>query len=198
MQSENFRALIEPIATVHRIIWLAFLGAVLAYVGVAYDLFDKNASGGAPLLSNPLTIPFVIISLLCAVLAPYVPRSLLPDSRLRQLIDQPPEVIARDPRTGIVDEERLAKIRTLSSDERRLLVLVRTLFVGFIVRLAFNESISLYGMVLAFISRSFVAVLPFAIVSFVLNLMVPSPLDEALKRAESLGLQLSEVPTQPR
>lgn len=196
MPSENFRALIKPIATVQRVIWLAFLGAVLMYVYVAYSLFAQKASGGEPLLSNPLTIPFVILSLLAAALAPYVPP--LPDSRLRQLIDQPPEAIARDPRTGIVDEDRLARIRTLSSDEQRLLALVRALFVGFVVRLAFNESIALYGLVLAFISKSFVAVLPFAIVSFVLNLMVPSPLESALKRAESLGLQLADMPTQPR
>jgi len=89
MPSENLRALIKPIATVHRVIWLAFLGAVLVYVYVAYSLFAQKASGGEPLLSNPLTIPFVILSFLAAALAPYVPP--LPDSRLRQLIDQPPE-----------------------------------------------------------------------------------------------------------
>jgi hypothetical protein len=196
MPSETFRSLVKPLERVRLIIWLAFLGAVLMYVDVAYSLFAQKASGGEPLLSNPLTIPFVILSFLAAALAPYVPP--LPDSRLRQLIDQPPEAIARDPRTGIVDEDRLARIRTLSSDERRLLALVRALFVGFVVRLAFNESIALYGLVLAFISKSFVAILPFAIVSFVLNLMVPSPLESALKRAESLGLQLPDMPTQPR
>jgi hypothetical protein len=175
MQSETFRALVKPMETVHRIIRLAFIAAVPMYVCVAYALFAQSAPGVGPLLSNPLTIPLVTISVLTAVLAPYMPGLRLPEARLRQLLNQQPD-----------------------TQEQRLLALVPSFYVGFIVRLAFNESIALYGFVLAFISRSFVAVLPFAIVSLALNLIVPLPVDSMLRRTASLGLQEGGMPTQPR
>ena len=175
IQSEAFRNRIKKIGTVPRVIWLAYIGAVPLYLCVAYMLFGARAG-----ISNPLTIPFVIICLLTAALAPYMPRQLLPDSRLRELLNRqyPPDA-------------------TLSLEEQRLLAIVSVFFVPFIVRLAFNESIALYGLVLAFSSRSVAVLVPFAIASLILNLMVPYPLQMALKRIASLGLQAGAVPTQP-
>jgi hypothetical protein len=198
MHSETFRSLVQPLETVRQVIWIAFLATILAYVGVAYAFFGKTWSGVEGLRSSPLTIPFFILSLVTAVLAPIMPRLIAPDSRLRQLINQPPEALARDPKTGALFENRLAKLKTLSPDEQRMFALVNSGFVGFIVRLAFNESIALYGLVLAFNSKSFVAVLPFAVVSFALNLMVPSLLDSAMSRAASLGIESDNMPLQPR
>ena len=180
MQSENFRALVKPIATVHRVIWLAFLGAVPAYVVVAYVQLDWIEHGVTYPMPISFTIPLVIISLLTAVLAPLVPRLLFPDSQVQQVLDRPPDLKA-----------------TITPDEQRLLALVGYLFVPFLVRLAFNESIGLYGFVLAVLSRSFVAVLPFAIVSLALNWMVPLPLDEALKRIATVGPH-DDMPIHPR
>jgi hypothetical protein len=199
MQSETFRSLVKPTETVMRILRLAFLAMVLIYVCIAYLTFGRDAPGVMP-QSNPLTIPLAVLSLVAATLAPYAPRLLLSDSRLRELLDrQPdPETLARDRRTGKVDKDRLARIKTLSPDEQRLLALVPAFFAGFIVRLAFNESIALYGLVLVFISRSFVPVLPFAVVSLALNLMVSPALDSELRRVAGLGLQPDDIATQPR
>ena len=184
MESETFRAEVRPIATVHRIVWVAFVGAVPLYMIVAYVQIDRAApGGGAPLLSNPLTIPLVVISVLAAALAPYMPRILSPDRRIRQMVDRQ------------LDPQATAR---LSADEQRLLGLLPNFYVGFIVRLAFNESIALYGLVLAFFSKSFVAVLPFAIVSIALNLMVPLPLDSMRQRIAGLGPQAGGMPTRPR
>jgi hypothetical protein len=198
MHSQTFRSLVQPLETIRRVIWIAFLATVLGYVAVAYAFFGKSGSDVEALRANPLTIPLVVLSVVTALLAPIMPRMIAPDWRLRQLISRPPEALARDPRTGAVYEERLAKIKMLSVDEQRLFALLNSSFVGFIVRLAFNESIALYGMVLAFTAKSFVAVLPFAIVSFVLNLMVPSLLDYAMSRATSLGIESDNMPLQPR
>ena len=181
MQSENFRAMIKPITTVNRLIWIAFVAAVPFYVCVAYLTIDRSASGAMPGPPLSFKIYIVALSLLAAVLAPYVPRRLLRYSRLRQLLDREP-----DPSS------------TISPDEQRLLALVRYLFVGFIIRLAFNESIALYGLVLAFTTKSFAAALPFAVVSFVLVWKVPLPLDEALKRTASIGVEQGVIPTRPR
>jgi hypothetical protein len=196
MLSDTFRSLNQPMETACRLVWLAFVAAVPIYVCVVFVLNQTAPSATPP----PLTVPMVVISLLSAVLAPYMPRLLLPDSRLRDLLNRPPdpEAMARNPWTGKVNEERLAKIKSMSPDEQRMLALVPNFYVGFIVRLAFNESIALYGLVLAILSRSLVALLPFAIVSLLLNLIVPLPLDSALKRAASLGFPVGDVPTQPR
>jgi len=149
MYSETFLSLVMPLETIRRVIWIAFLGTILAYVGVAYAFFGQTGAGVEALRSNTLTIPLVILSLLAAVLAPIMPRLIASDSRLRELINRSPEALATDPRTGAVFENRLAKIKLLSEGERRLFALVNSGFVGFVVRLAFNESIALYGLVLA-------------------------------------------------
>ena len=168
-------------ATVQRIIWMAFVAAVLMYVVVAYLLVGQGGSGAGRL--HPLTIPFVVLSVLGAVLAPYMPGILLPDSRLRQMLDRQSDAQATD---------------RFSADERRLLALFPNFYVGFIVRLAFNETIGLYGFMLALFSKSFVVILPFAIVSVALNLMVPLPLDSMMRRLTNLGLQPSGATIQPR
>jgi hypothetical protein len=125
----------------------------------------------------------VVIAVMAAVLAPIMPRILLPDSRLRQMLDRQSDARATD---------------RLSADEQRMLGLFPDFFVGFMVRLAFNESIALYGLVWAVLSKSFIPILPFAIVSFALLLMVPLPLDSMRRRTASLGLQPGDIPTQPR
>jgi hypothetical protein len=163
--------------TVYRIIWLAYIAAVPVAVGIVYLLLGRTAPSFTPPPLIPLAIPLVIISLVTAVLAPYIPNLLLPESRLREMINRQP---ANAP------------------DEQRLRAIVPNFFVGFIGRLAFNESIAMYGLVLAFISRTFVAILPFAIVSLALNFTLPLPLVLARQRAASLGLLHDVVPTQPR
>jgi F0F1-type ATP synthase membrane subunit c/vacuolar-type H+-ATPase subunit K len=183
MESESFRLLVRPQEIVHRIIWMAFVGAVLMYVFVVYMLLGRAASGGGSVQSNPLTIPFVILSVLGAVLGPFMPRVMLPDSRLRQLLNRPS------------DQQATAGI---SADEQRLLALLPNFYTGFIVRLAFNESIALYGFMLALFSKSAIVILPFAIVSVALNLMVPLPLDSMRQRTSSLGLQEGVMPTRPQ
>jgi hypothetical protein len=199
MQSETFHSLIKPIETIQRKLWLAFLATVPMYVCLAYVQVGRPTSGVTPLQATPLAVVVVTMSLLAAVLGPYVPRLMFSESRLRKLLSRgvDPETLARDPKTGTVNEERLARIKSISPDEQRLLALVPTFFGAFIVRLAFNESIVLYGLLMAFFSGALIAILPFAIVSFALNLIVPSPLNMALERTASLGLQPGVIPPRP-
>ncbi len=181
MESETFSSMIQPMAAVHRMIRTAFVGAIPVYVVVAYVGLGSASPGATPGVPGLIKITTVALSLMTAALAPYVPRLLFPDSRLRQLLDRPP-----DPKADI------------SPDEQRLLALVGYLFAGFVARLGFNEAIALYGLVLAILSKTFVTVLPFAVVSFALVWKVPLPLDEALKRSASIGVEQGVMPTRPR
>ena len=180
MPSQNFRAMVKPMATVHRLIWIAFVAAVPFYVCVAYLTIDRSASGAIPGPPLSFKIYIVALSLLAAVLAPYVPRRLLPDSRLRQLLDREPDPAA-----------------IISPDEQRLLALVRYLFLGSSYvwhSMSRSPCTALYWLSLP----SFVTALPFAVVSFVLVWKVPLPLDEALKRTASIGVEQGVIPTRPR
>src|SRR5580704_6822707 len=197
MQSDTFRSLIAPMERIRWAIWLAVVGPLPIFVAVAYAQFGRSEPA-APLPSISLTMPLVILSVVLALLAPYMPRILLPDSRLRKLIEQSPEEMARDPRTRSVDADRLARIKALPPDEKRLLVIVSNLFAGFTARVAFNETIGVIGLVLAFNSRSFAVLLPFVVASLALNLMLPSLLNMALQRAAILGLETGNTPIQPQ
>jgi hypothetical protein len=197
--SQTSHSLIKQHERVCRIIWLAFLAAVPAYVCAVYlvDLLHPQTEippEAIKLFSKCL----VVVSIVAAILAPIVPRWLVSDSRMRQLIDEPPEALARDAKIGWVSEDLLSKIKTLSPDEKRLYALLAASFAPFMIRLAFNESIALFGLVLALFSRSVLVILPFAVVSFALNLMVPPPVDSARTRLRSLSISPADPPLLPR
>ena len=98
-----------------------------------------------------------------------------------------PEALARDPRRGIVDGERLQKIQSLTSAERKLLRLCGLFFASFIIRLSMNEAIAIYGVVLAFLSRSLIPMLPFAVAAIALNVACRPRIDPFLERATYLA-----------
>lgn len=204
MHSDTFLSLVKPLEKLRRIGWLTNLVGTVAVAAAAFGFafFAQPGSGAEVLRSNPLTIPpipLVILSVAAAVLAPIVPRLMMSEARMRRLINQPPEAFAGDPRMGAaVYKDRLAKIKTLAPDERQLLALVSGSYSPFSVRLAINQSIAMFGLALALATKSFVAVLPFAVVSFALNLMVPSLMDSAMRRAASLAIGSANAPLQPR
>jgi hypothetical protein len=190
MQSPTLSAVLQPMERIRRVLWLAFIGVIAIYVCVAYLMFGARGSMGSVAPRNPLFAPFVIISLLTAAASRWIPASLLTDRKLRELLqrDPDPELLARNPQTGQVDPERLQKIKMLSAREQRLFVAARAFFTPFVVQLAFNEAIALYGLVLSNMSRSFLPILPFAAVALALQLTVSPKLDPLLDRAGNLRL----------
>ncbi len=188
MQSPTFSALIEPMARVRRIIWLAFNAATIIYVLIAYMMFGSGGSMAAIVPANPLAIPLIIIGALTALLSRRVSALIMPDRRLREIVarDPDPQSLARNQRTRRIDPNRLQKIRSLSPHEQRLLAVASALFTPFVVRMALNESIALYGLVLSFISQSFPPVLPFAAVALALNLTVSPKLEPDLERVRNV------------
>jgi hypothetical protein len=202
MHSETFLSLVKPLEKLRRIGWLTNLVGTVAFAAAvyAYAFLAQPGSGVDALRSNPPTvppIPLVIVSVAVAVLATIVPRLMMSETRMRRLMSQPPEAFAGDPRMGAaVYKDRLAKIKSLSPDKQHLLALVSGSYSTFPVRLALNQSIAMFGLARALATKSFVVVLPFAVVSFALNLMVPSLLDFAMSRAASLGIGSADAPLQ--
>lgn len=80
---------------------------------------------------------------------------------------------------------RVDPTQPLSDEERRLAAGAPTAFTVFMVEIASYEAIALYGIVLAFIARNPMAVVPFGLASFLLIWTVPSNLDQFFDRARN-------------
>lgn len=115
---------------------------------------------------------------------------LLSERRIRELLEKEPapETLARNPLTGVVDADRLNRIRMLSVREQRLLPVISASFVPFVVQLALCEAIGLFGFVLGVLSQSVVIVLPFAAVALALLLTVSPKFDPILEAANRLTI----------
>jgi len=163
----------------------------LAYVGVLYLFFGFPGGSFHALRSNPLSIPLGVLAVLTAIASLWIADVLLPKHRLRAVLDrQPdPEALARVNPAVPLDPERLARIESLPQDEQRMLALVPLITTAFIVKLAFGNAIALYGFVLGYLSRSLAPIVPFAIVSLILNLRVSPSLDSWLERSAKRAAQ---------
>ena len=117
-----------------------------------------------------------------------LPRHMLSDERLQRALqsDPDPRALSKNPQTGRVDEERAGKIQALGSLERKLMVLPGVFFTPFILRLVLNQAVSIFGLVLAFLSHSFAPIVPFTAAAIALNLTCVPRMDGLLERGEQL------------
>ncbi len=193
MESPAFSALLAPIARVKWLTWLAFNAATIFYVVLAYSLFASRGSIGTLMPGDPRTMVLAVLGLITAFASRSVPALVMPDRRLRELLarDPDPQLLARDSQTGEINAGRLEKIKSLTPHEQRLLAATSSLFVSFVIQLAFGEAVWLYGLLLSFWTQTFLSVLPFAAVALVLNLSVSPKLDAELERLRKLAYQPS-------
>jgi hypothetical protein len=180
MPSEAFTNLRRSLETQRTVVWLALLAAIPLYVFVTYVQFGPM-TWKSGVFSHPFAIPLAVLAVIAAVAARVLPPMLLPKDRVLELLtrDPHPPDVARDPRTGAVDSDRLSRIRALPPEEQRLLAVAQASFGPFIVRLALHESIALYGLVLAFLSKESLPIVPFAAAALLLNLTVSPRLDDS-------------------
>lgn len=185
MQSEAFTSLIRPIRTVRTVVWIALNVAIPLYVAVAWLQFGApSTTVGA--FSHPMALPLVTIAVAAAIAGRVLPSALFPPQRLRDLMSRDADLpeLARNPQTRAVDDQRLAALEALPPHEQRLIAVAQASLTPFIVQLALQESVALWGLVLAILSKSAAAVIPFAAVALLLNLMVSPKLDSVLAMAQ--------------
>ena len=185
MQSEAFTSLVRPLQTTRTLIWISLNVAIVLYVVVACIQFGvPSTTAGA--FSHPMAWPLVAIAVAATIAGRMFPTMFYPPQRLRDLLTRDADLraIARNPQTGALDEERLAKLEALSQQEQRLIAVAQASFTPFIVQLAIQEAVALCGLVLAFLSQSAAPVIPFAAAALLLNLMVPPKLDSVLAMAQ--------------
>lgn len=187
MSSPTLRELLRPAMVVNSVLWFVLTASIFVYGAVAFLLAQQGPGPSDP--PPALPIVFSVLAVLTGLASLLVPRVLLSDRRIRQAMqpDVDPVTLARNPKLGVVDEERLRKIRTLDPSERKLLQLPGLYFTPFILRLVLNESIVIYGLVIAILSHSFAPILPFAAAAVVLNLVCLPRIDPLLERASRLA-----------
>jgi F0F1-type ATP synthase membrane subunit c/vacuolar-type H+-ATPase subunit K len=187
MSSTTLRELLRPAMFVNSALWLVLTASIFLYAMVAYLLAQRSPVPTD--VPEALQLALTGIAILTGLGSVLVPRVLLSDDRIRKAMGPEPDpaTLARHPKLGVVDEERLRRIETLSGWERKLLLLPTLYFTPFILRLALNEAIAIYGFVLAFVAHSFAPMLPFAAAAIILNLGCLPRIDPLLDRAARLA-----------
>jgi hypothetical protein len=187
MNSPVVRELLRPAIFVHSMLWGLLTASIFFYGVIAYLLAQKSA--GPTDLQDGLQLALAGVAVLTGLGSLVVPRILLSDDRLREAMrkEPDPEVLAQHSRPGAVSDERLRQIQSLSSADRKLLQLPGLYFTPFILRLVINESIAIYGLVLALISHSFEPMIPFAVAAIALNLTCMPRIEPMLDRAARLA-----------
>jgi len=187
MSSPALRELLRPAIFVNSMLWFVLTASIFIYAAVAF-LLERSGPGPTELPSG-LQMALSVVATLTGAASLLVPRVLLSDDRLRQVMkrDADPVALARHPKLGTVNEDRLRKIQALDGSERKLLQLPGLYFTCFILRLVLNESIVIYGLVMAFLSHSFAPILPFAAAAVLLNLTCFPRIEPLLERAGRLA-----------
>lgn len=145
-------------------VWLVMTASIPVYVGAMYILFGSTLLEPFP-SSEPLIMVFGALGLAFAV---------VPSRVVCEVLDRYHAESASRARHGEavgVDREPSSRPEALGPDGRRTPTVADASSAAFFVRLALNESIALFGVVLAFQLQQFWPVVPFAAAALVLNLL---------------------------
>jgi hypothetical protein len=130
------------------ILWFALMMSVAIYGGVSFIIASQGNEAAAPLALPPFVFP--VLAVMSAVAAVVLYRQFTSPDRIRALVSQ-----------------------SRSVEQVPQLVLTAS-----ILRWALFESVAIYGLVLAIMSRSFEAFLPYGIVAIGLQAMSPPRLKQ--------------------
>ena len=111
--------------------------------------------------------------MLCAVSSLLSQRFLLGEAKLHDYLLQDLDIkqLATSKNSGLVIPERLLMVQALDSHEQRLLTLSAYVVGPMFLCLSLNSMLSIFGLVLSFISRQTWLVLPFVAGNILLNLV---------------------------
>lgn len=169
MLSTALKEAIKPRQRLLTTIWGAFLAATFIYVFVSWTVAHNPAGGGTnanatPLDRNLVTTVLAVLAMALAAASFVYPRYAFSTARLAQAPRPGAGFLnAKDP--GGVEARAAAH---LPESERALLQYLPAYQSTLIVVWAMRESIAVFGVVLAILTREFTVVLPFAGAALVL------------------------------
>lgn len=163
------KALQQPIRVLH-LIWFAFLSSHLIYGVVAFVVAQSSRPALEPGTARLFQIGAVVLALGSAVAAQLYDRFALSEEKLKQRLHTmgaPEEVFSG--RSGKSSMAMPEGFEDLSEREQKVVALLPYYQTSMIVRWAFLESITVYGLVGLFVGAlELQYFLPFPIVAFAL------------------------------
>jgi hypothetical protein len=192
--SDSLARVLRRFVLIQRVMWAYFTAAIVIYGGVLLFIRGTHTGGGGT-IDTPVLLAIGTVAAIIAVASVLHRRWCYSDAYLDRLLGSPIDVrrMARQPRTGRVDEDLTARIDTLEPYERRFVALFVALQAPLLINLAVNEFIALIGFGAAFVAQDFTVFPPFAVAAIALNLRVwPGP-DRLYARVQAKLLALSTV-----
>lgn len=189
MISDALRKLLGQSTLVLKLMWLALTASIFLYVLASWMSIGAGAAEWrGTSAAGPMPIVLGVLALSDAALSFYAYTFLLAPTRLAKRLakNTSPEKIATNRETGVVDPARADRIRALDPQEQPLAALPAKLFAPYIIVWSLNESVAIFGLVLAFTTDTVYFILPFAAVAVLLNLAMYPRIDalaERVKRA---------------
>jgi len=170
MNSYEFEQVFKAKSRIVKILWFALTFPVLIYVLLIYYLADDLWASGVGRVDENFKYFFYAAGIGMFFTSLSLKKIFLSDIRLASQLkkDIKPEDLALNPQTKKVDPDDLAKMRSLSVRELKLIGLINWYLKPFLFQMAVNESITIMGMVLAILTQKEENIVPFAAVSLFL------------------------------
>jgi hypothetical protein len=179
MLSDTLKELLRPLELVPRVIWAALTLSMLIYVCVVYYMAQAGQLSSvvnAEVAKGLLTVcPLVAAVLACVSFL--VRRLPLSERLVKARLASPIELSCHftNPQTGLVNEQKRAKIESLSQREKKLLQVSTMCFPPTLLSMVVNEAIVILGLLLAILTGAPTAIVPYALIGITLNaVMFPS------------------------
>jgi hypothetical protein len=171
--SDAFESMMSKKMTLLKIVWTALTGSIFLYgiVGYAIAIAGPPAETGDTF--RIIRYAMYFIGVLTGLLALGLKGFLFSRERVQAALEAPLDLqfLARD-RTGQVNRNHLDNLRKMPENEQRLLGLTNWYLARYIAVLALNESVAIYGFVLAMVSHRPGEMLPFLAAALFLNAMM--------------------------
>jgi len=187
MISSQFKDLIHPNVLVQRVVWIAITGSIIFYFVFVY-IFVREGRTQAFEKSEGLEAVLYAAAAITAICSILYRRYSLSDERLTKILNREIDIrtLAKSSGTGTSEHEKLARLEALSDFEKKVLSLMCDLQKSTHINLIINETVAILGLVLAFLSGDPLKIIPFGIVSLLLNIwMFPRP-EAILEKAQNL------------
>jgi hypothetical protein len=179
MLSDTLKELLRPLEIVPRIIWAAFTLSMLIYVCIVYYMAwagQLSSLVNADVAKVLLTVCPVVAAVLVCV--SFLVRRLPFSGRLvKARLASPIELSCHftNPHTRLINEHKRAKIESLSHTEQKLLQVSTMCFPPTLLSMVLNEAIVILGLLLAILTGTTTAIVPYAVIGITLNVvMFPS------------------------
>jgi hypothetical protein len=185
---------LKPIKRMYQLLWVSLTAAIFLYLLVL--VINSDQVSGTPSTIDPI-VTGVLVSLggLLGVGSllyhsymqseSYLQRMMSRDMQPRDIEEKAWKMTPQNKRDAASVAYAVSKLALLTPFDRRRYALAADGFLHFVLNLALNEAVALFGFVIAILSRDLWSYLPFGIAAIALNVYMRPRLEGLMERCES-------------